>query len=85
MLCTAALARKLLPLQNKRGLSVLADALGVEVRTAHRALADAETCARVLCAMFPRLCANALTVADALAITGRRRKRTVGRKRRARR
>ncbi len=82
VLCTAALARKLLPLQNKRGLSVLADALGVEVRTAHRALADAETCARVLCAMFPRLCANALTVADALAITGRRRRRAVGRKRR---
>ncbi len=82
VLCTAALARKLLPLQNKRGLGVLAGALGVEVQTAHRALADAETCARVLCAMFPRLCANALTVADALAITGRRRKRTPGRKRR---
>ena len=31
VLCTAALARKLLPLQNKRGLSVLADALGIEV------------------------------------------------------
>ena len=30
--------------------------------------ADAETCARVLCALFPRLCANALTVGDALAI-----------------
>jgi DNA polymerase III subunit epsilon len=82
VLCTAALARKLLPLQNKRGLGVLADALGVEVQTAHRALADAETCARVLCAMFPRLCANALTVADALAIIGRRRKRTPGRRRR---
>ncbi len=82
VLCTAALARKLLPLQNRRGLGVLADALGVEVQTAHRALADAETCARVLCAMFPRLCANALTVGDALAITGRRRKRTPGRKRR---
>jgi DNA polymerase III subunit epsilon len=82
VLCTAALARRLLPLQNKRGLRVLADALGVEVQIAHRALADAETCARVLCAMFPRLCANALTVADAVAITGRRRKRTIGRKRR---
>ncbi len=82
VLCTAALARKLLPLQNRRGLGVLADALGVEVQTAHRALADAETCARVLCAMFPRLCANALTVADALAIIGRRHKRTPGRKRR---
>ncbi len=82
VLCTAALARKLLPLQNKRGLGVLAGALGVEVETAHRALADAETCARVLCAMFPRLCANAITIADALAITGRRPKRTTGRKRR---
>ena len=67
VLCTAALARKLLPLQRKRGLGVLADALGIEVQTAHRALADAETCARVLCAMFPRLCANAVTIADALA------------------
>jgi DNA polymerase III subunit epsilon len=82
VLCTAALARKLLPLQSRRGLGVLADALGIEVATAHRALADAETCARVLCAMFPRLCANALTVADALAITGARRRRTSGRKRR---
>ena len=69
VLCTAALARKLLPLQNRRGLSVLADALGIEVEIAHRALADAETCARVLCALFPRLCANALTIADAVAIT----------------
>jgi DNA polymerase III subunit epsilon len=82
VLCTAALARKLLPLQNKRGLSVLADALGVEVYTAHRALADAETCARVLCAMFPRLCANALTIADALGLVNARRKRATGRKRR---
>ena len=68
VLCTAALARKLLPLQRRRGLSVLADALGIEVQTAHRALADAETCARVLCALFPRLCANAVTIADALAL-----------------
>jgi DNA polymerase-3 subunit epsilon len=82
VLCTAALARKLLPLQNKRGLSVLADALGVEVYTAHRALADAETCARVLCAMFPRLCANAPTIADALGLVNARRKRATGRKRR---
>jgi DNA polymerase-3 subunit epsilon len=81
VLCTAALARKLLPLQNRRGLGVLADALGIEVHTAHRALADAETCARVLCALFPRLCANALTIADAVAITRPRRRRTLGRKR----
>ena len=68
VICTAALARALLPLQRKRGLGVLADALGIEVALAHRALADAETCARVLCALFPRLCANAATVADALAL-----------------
>ncbi|HYB30456.1 MAG TPA: exonuclease domain-containing protein [Solirubrobacteraceae bacterium] len=82
VLCTAALARKLLPLQNKRGLGVLAGALGIEVETAHRALADAETCARVLCALFPRLCANARTIADAVALTNRRRRRTMGRKER---
>jgi DNA polymerase-3 subunit epsilon len=38
----------------------------VEVHTTHRALADAETCARVFCALFGRLCAHAPTVADAL-------------------
>ena len=32
---------------------------GSRSRLAHRALADAETCARVLCALFPRLCAHA--------------------------
>ena len=68
VICTAAVARRLLPLQRKRGLGALADALGIEVELAHRALADAETCARVLCALFPRLCANAVTVADALAL-----------------
>jgi DNA polymerase-3 subunit epsilon len=82
VLCTAALARKLLPLQSRRGLSVLAGALGIEVDTAHRALADAETCARVLCALFPRLCANAVTIADAVAITRGRRRRTAVQKRR---
>ena len=76
VLCTAAMARSMLPLQRRRGLSVLADALGIEVHTAHRALADAETCARVLCALFPRLCANAPTIGDALALlTPRRRAR----------
>jgi DNA polymerase-3 subunit epsilon len=68
VICTAAVARRLLPLQRKRGLGALADALGIEVELAHRALADAETCARVLCALFPRLCAHAATVADALAL-----------------
>ncbi len=68
VICTAAMARSMLPLQRRRGLGVLADALGIEVHTVHRALADAETCARVLCALFPRLCANAATVGDALAM-----------------
>ena len=63
VLCTAALARTLLPLQRRRGLRAVADALGIDVDVVHRALADAETCARVLCALFPRLCANALTIA----------------------
>ena len=76
VMCTAAMARTMLPLQRRRGLGVLADALGIEVHTVHRALADAETCARVLCALFPRLCANAATVGDALAmLTPRRRPR----------
>jgi DNA polymerase III subunit epsilon len=82
VLCTAALARRLLPLQRRRGLGVLAGALGIDVELAHRALADAETCARVLCALFPRLCANAVTIADAVALVGARRRRTPGRKRR---
>ncbi len=73
VLCTAALARSLLPLQRRRGLGALADALGIEVELAHRALADAETCGRVLCALFPRLCANAVTVDEALAMLRPRR------------
>jgi DNA polymerase III subunit epsilon len=68
VLCTAALARKMLPLQRERRLTALADALGIEVAIAHRALADAETCARVLCALFPRLCANAVTIRDAVML-----------------
>ena len=75
VLCTAALARVLLPLQRERRLGALAEALGIEVGVAHRALPDAETCARVLCALFPRLCANAASVADALALLGPRRPR----------
>ncbi len=68
VICTAVLARKLLPLQRERRLAALADALGIEVTVTHRALADAETCGRVLCALYPRLCAGATTVADALAL-----------------
>ena len=66
-LCTVALARRFAPLARQRRLAALADALGVEVETTHRALADAETCARVFCALFGKLCAHAATIADALA------------------
>jgi DNA polymerase-3 subunit epsilon len=68
VLCTVALARRLAPLQQRRGLAALADGLGIEVAATHRALPDAETCARVLCALFGRLCANAETIGDALAL-----------------
>jgi DNA polymerase-3 subunit epsilon len=68
VICTAALARALLPLQRARGLKPLAEALGIDVHEQHRALADAETCALVLCALFPRLCANAITIKDALTL-----------------
>ena len=68
VLCTVALARRLAPLQRRRGLAALADALGVEVTVTHRALPDAETCAQVFCALFSRLCAHAATVADAVAL-----------------
>jgi DNA polymerase III subunit epsilon len=81
VLCTAALARALLPLQRERRLGALAEALGIEVEIAHRALADAETCARVLCALYPRLCAHASTVADALALLAPRRPRRARRSR----
>jgi len=81
VLCTASLARALLPLQRERRLSALADALGIDVDVAHRALPDAETCARVLCALFPRLCANAATVADAIALLAPKRRRAPARPR----
>src|SRR3954447_9907334 len=65
-LCTVALARRFAPLARQRRLAALADALGVEVEVTHRALADAETCARVFCALFPKLCAHAASIRDAL-------------------
>src|SRR5919206_286890 len=68
VICTVALARRFAPLQQRRGLASLADALGIEVDEVHRALPDAETCARVFCALFGRLCANAGTVAQAVAL-----------------
>ena len=61
VLCTVAMARRFAPLQRRRGLAALADALGIEVDVTHRALPDAETCARVFCALFGRLSAHAGT------------------------
>jgi DNA polymerase-3 subunit epsilon len=75
VLCTAALARTMLPLKRERTLRAVAEALGIEVLRAHRALPDAETCARVLCALFPRLCANAVTIREALCLLRPRRVR----------
>lgn len=76
VLCTVALARRFAPLARQRKLGPLAAALGIEVRGAHRALIDAETCARVFCALFPKLCANARSVEDALALLHPRRRRS---------
>ena len=75
VLCTVALARRFAPLVRQRRLGLLAAALGIEVKTAHRALPDALTCARIFCALFPKLCANAVSVADAVAATAQRRPR----------
>ena len=68
VLCTVALARRLAPLARQRKLGPLAEHLGIDVGVTHRALADAETCARVFCALLPRLCAHATTLADARAV-----------------
>jgi DNA polymerase-3 subunit epsilon len=76
VLCTVAMARRFAPLQRRRGLAALADALGIEVGVTHRALPDAETCARVFCALFSRLCAHAATIAEAVAILAPRRARS---------
>ena len=74
VLCTVQLARRFAPLAHRRGLAPLAGSLGIEVHEVHRALPDALTCARVFCALFPRLCANAVTVRDALDLLRTRRR-----------
>ena len=81
VLCTVAMARRFAPLQKRRGLASLADALGIDVGETHRALPDAETCARVFCALFSRLIAHASTVGDAVALLGPRRGGTTRRPR----
>jgi len=75
VLCTVSMARRFAPLVRQRKLASLAGALGIEVDAVHRALPDALTCARILCALFPRLCAHAPTVGDAVALLGPRRRR----------
>src|SRR3954447_23538649 len=76
VLCTVQLARRYAPLSQKRALAPLAASPGIDVAEVHRARPDALTCARVLPAIFPRLCANAATVGDALeSIKTRRRAR----------
>ena len=89
VLCTVALARRFAPARAPaRAAPRWPSRSGIEVEVTHRALADAETCARVFCALFPRLCANAATVGDALALLrprGRGAARGRDRRRRARR
>src|SRR3954449_5444219 len=85
ILCTVAMARRFAPLAGQRKLAPLAEALGIEVQGVHRALVDAETCARVFCALFPKLCASGATLADAIKLLqprrgARRRKKEAGRK-----
>jgi DNA polymerase-3 subunit epsilon len=77
VLCTVALARRFAPLVRQRKLAALAGSLGIDVQVQHRALPDAETCARVFCALFARLCAAATTIEDALAATRPARPRRV--------
>src|SRR3954465_2074887 len=75
VLCTVAMARRFAPLARQRKLAPLAEALGIEVAGVHRALVDAETCARVFCALLPKLCATAATLADAISMLSPRRAR----------
>jgi DNA polymerase III subunit epsilon len=74
VLCTVQLARRFAPLARRRTLAPLADSLGIEVREVHRALPDALTCARVFCALFPRLCANAASIREAVDLLRSRRR-----------
>ena len=59
------------PLATRRELAALAGSLGIEVDEVHRALPDALTCARVFCALFPKLCANAAPSATRSSSAGR--------------
>jgi DNA polymerase III subunit epsilon len=79
VLCTVALARRLLPLQSQRALGPLAEALGIEMPERHRALPDARACAGVLCHLFARLCSHAATVDEAVALLASPRRRRAAR------
>jgi DNA polymerase-3 subunit epsilon len=74
VICTVSMARQLAPLAGQRRLARLAESLGIEVEGVHRALVDARTCARIFCALFPKLCASAGTVGDAVKMLGPRRR-----------
>ena len=74
LVCTVALARRFAPLARQHKLAALAAALGIEVDVVHRALPDALTCGRIFCALFPRLCANAVTVGEAVELLAPRRR-----------
>ena len=75
VLCTVAMARRFAPLATRRGLGELAASLGIEVDVRHRALADAIACARIFCALFPKLAAAAASVEEAARLLGPRRRR----------
>jgi DNA polymerase-3 subunit epsilon len=74
VVCTVSMARHLAPLAGQRKLAQLAESLGIEVEGTHRAMVDARTCARIFCALFPKLCASATTVGDAVTLLGPRRR-----------
>jgi DNA polymerase-3 subunit epsilon len=83
VVCTIAMARRFAPLVRERKLAALAEALGIEVHEVHRALPDATTCARILCALLPRMCAAAPTVEEAVEHLKSRRRGTTGAQRAA--
>jgi DNA polymerase III subunit epsilon len=66
VVCTVQMARRFAPLVRERKLAALAEALGIEVHEVHRALPDATTCAQILCALLPRMCAAAPTIEEAV-------------------
>jgi DNA polymerase-3 subunit epsilon len=78
VVCTLAMARRFAPLVRERKLAALAESLGIDVDEVHRALPDATTCARILCALLPRMCAAAPTIEDAVDYLQPRRRGSSG-------